>query len=191
MRPFWILALCGACAAQLAKAADQAAGEAKPVEIAIKARGPYRQADGSPFTPSLTLRCEMSAGKAKLTAILSTAGIETAASNSIESFASSAGKSGRKPIDNSVVNYSEERPFHDPKMKFDDGKAVLASRRLNVEKEDLILPAAPFIKSALAAHMVTFTFPALGESNQDDVVSQFDLSGFKAEWDQHPECAVK
>jgi hypothetical protein len=183
------------CAASLAQQVTTAANPAdgpKSVQITIKARGPYRQADGSPFTPSLEIRCEETkAGKRSVVASLATAGIETAASNEIESFADRGSRTGRKPIDNSVVNYSDERPFHDPKMKFDEGKPALASRRLNVAKEDLILPVSVFLKGALQAQTVSISFPALGESNQDDVVSQFDLSGFKAEFDKHAECSIK
>jgi hypothetical protein len=188
-----LLALAGAaCFAQEVKITNNPADGSKSVQIAIKAREPYKQADGSPFTPTLVIRCEeTNAGKRSVTAILATAGIETAASNDIESFAGRGSRSGRKPIDNSVVNYSEERPFHDPKMKFDEGKWTLASRRLNVEKDNLIVPGIVFLKGGLNSKTVFISFPALAESNQDDVVSQFDLSGFKVEFDKHPECTIK
>jgi hypothetical protein len=179
--------------AQQVTTTDTSAEGSKMIHIIIKARQPYRQADGSPYTPSLEIRCEESKdGKRTVTAILETAGIETAVSNDIESIASSkTTKTGRKPIDNSVVNYSEEKPFHDPRIKFDDGKAVLASRRLNVDKDILIIPGSVFLKGGLTARAVSLSFPANGESNQDDVVSQFDLSGFKAELDKHAECSAK
>lgn len=183
---------CANCVAQQVKTAANPTDGSKSVQITIKAREPYKQVDGSPFTPSLAIRCEATkAGKRSVTAILRTGGVETAASNDIESFADRGSRSGRKPIDNSVVNYSDERPFHDPKMKFDDGKPTLASRRLNVEKEDLIIPGGAFLKSALKSKTVSISFPALGESNQGDIVSQFDLSGFQAEFDKHPECSIK
>jgi hypothetical protein len=164
----------------------------KSVEISISAREPYKQADGSPFTPILEIRCvETKAAKRSLVAILTTGGFETAASNELESFTDRATRTGRKPVDNSVVNYSDERPFHDPKIKFDEGKPVLASRRLDIEKESLYIPDTVFLKGALKAQTVSLSFPALGESNKEDVVSQFDLSLFKAEFDKHPECGIK
>jgi hypothetical protein len=174
------------------KTSDNPADGSKSVQITLKARGSYKQADGSPFTPILEIRCEETkAGKRSVTAILATAGIETAASNEIESFTDRSSQTGRKPVDNATVNYSDERPFHDPKIKFDEGKSTVASRRLNVEKDQLIIPGNVFLKGALNAQTVTLSFPAVGESNQDDVVSQFDLTGFKAEFDKHPECSVK
>jgi len=48
-----------------------------------------------------------------------------------------------------------------------------------------------FLKGALKAQTVSISFPALGESNQDDIVGQFDLSGFKVEFEKHPECSIK
>lgn len=187
-----LMAPCAACLAQQVKTEDNPADGSKSVQIAIKAREPYKQADGSPFTPSLEIRCEEThAGKRSVIVILATGGVETAVSNEIESFADNRTRSGRKPIDNSVVNYADERPFHDPRIKFDEGKSTLASRRLNVEKDSLIVPGSVFLKGALTAQTVSISFPAVGESNQDDVVSKFDLSGFKAEFDKHPECNIK
>jgi hypothetical protein len=85
-----LLALAAPCAtglAQQAKTAGNPADEAKPVQIVIKAREPYKQSDGSPFTPSLELRCEeTNAGKRPVIAILATVGVETAASNEIEAY---------------------------------------------------------------------------------------------------------
>ena len=186
-----LAAPCAVCFAQV-KTSDNPADGSKSVQITLKARGSYKQADGSPFTPILEIRCEETkAGKRSVTAILATAGIETAASNEIESFTDRSSRTGRKPVDNATVNYSDERPFHDPKIKFDEGKSTVASRRLNVEKDQLIIPGNVFLKGALNAQTVTLSFPAVGESNQDDVVSQFDLTGFKAEFDKHPECSVK
>jgi hypothetical protein len=187
-----LAAPCGAGLAQPAKTAGNPADAAKPVQIVIKAREPYKQSDGTPFTPSLELRCEeTNAGKHSVVAILATGGVETAASNEIESFTDRSSRSGRKPIDNSVVDYSDERPFHSPKMKFDEGKPASASWRLNLAKDQLILPGNVFLKGALTAHTVSISFPAVGESNRDDIVSQFDLSGFKAEFDKHPECSAR
>jgi hypothetical protein len=187
-----LLALpCAVCLAQEVKTAGNPADGSKPVPITIKAREPYKQADGSAFTPSLQLRCEETNGKRTVFAVIETGGVETAASNEIESFTDRGTKSGRKPVDNAVVNYSDERPFHDPKMKFDEGKAATAAWRLNLEKDLLILPGSVFLKSALKAQTVSISFPAAGESNQPDIVSQFDLSGFKAEFDKHPECSIK
>jgi hypothetical protein len=62
---------------------------------------------------------------------------------------------------------------------------------LNLAKDQLILPGNVFLKGALTAHTVSISFPAVGESNRDDIVSQFDLSGFKAEFDKHPECSAR
>jgi len=187
-----LLAPWGASFAQQVKTAENPADGAKMVQITFKATAPYKQADGSPFTPSLEIRCEETkAGKRSVIAILATAGVETAASNEIESFTDKTTRSGRKPIDNAVVNYSDEKPFHTPRIKFDDGKPASVSARLNVAKDSLIIPGAAFLKGADKAHTVSLLFPAVGESNQDDAVSQFDLSGFKAEFDKHAECSVK
>ena len=183
---------CAAGLAQQVKTADNPTDGSKSVQITIKAREPYKQADGSPFTASLEIRCEeTNAGKRSVIAILATGGVETAASNDIESLTSPSSRSGRKPIDSSTVNYADERPFHDPKINFDEGKSTLASRRLDVEQDSLIIPGSVFLKGALKAQTVSISFPALGESNQDDIVSHFDLSGFKAEFEKHPECSIK
>lgn len=158
-----LLALVAPCAtglAQQAKTAGSPADGPKPVQIAIKAREPYKQADGSPFTPSLELRCEeTNAGKRSVIAVLATGGVETAASNEIESFTDRTTRSGRKPIDNAVVNYSDERPFHNPKMKFDEGKPASSSWRLNLDKDQLILPGSVFLKGALTATWSLSHFP--------------------------------
>jgi hypothetical protein len=188
-----LLALpCAVGLAQQEKTAGNPADGSKSAHIAIKAREPYQQEDGSPFTPSLEVRCEeTSAGKRSVTVFVATGGVEIAASNEIESFTDPGSRSGRKPVDNAVVNFSDERPFHQPKIKFDDGKPASASARLSVDKNTLIIPGNVFLKGALKAQTVSISFPALGESNQDDVVSRFDLGGFKAEFDKHPECGLK
>jgi hypothetical protein len=180
------------CLAQPVTTNSTAADGSKFVHIAIKAREPYKQADGSPFTPILEIRCqETSAGKKSVLALVATGGVETAASNEIESFTDRTTRTGRKPVDNAVVNYSDEHPFHEPKIKFDDGKPASASARLNVAKDNLIVPGNVFLKGGLKAQSVSFTFPALGESNQADIVSQFDLTGFPAEFGKHAECSIK
>jgi hypothetical protein len=187
-----LAAPCAACLAQQVTTAGNPADGSKSVKIAIQAREPYKQGDGSPFTPRLELRCEeTSAGKRSVIAVLATGGIEIAASNDIESLTGPVSRSGRKSVDITTVNYSDERPFHDPRMSFDDGKSTVASRRLNIDKDLLIIPGSEFLKGALKAQTVSLSFPALGESNQADIVSRFDLSGFKAEFDKHPECSIK
>ena len=188
----WGVLLVAPGLAQQVTASGNPADGSKTVQITIQARGPYMQSDGSPFTPSLELRCEETkAGKRTVNAVLATAGVEIAASNEIESFTDRATRTGHKPVDNSVVNYSDEKPFHQPRLKFDEGKPAPVSGRLNAAKDQLILPGSVFLKGALKAQTVAISFPALGESNQPDVVSQFDLSGFKTELDKHPECSVK
>ena len=186
-----LAAPCAACFAQDVRTVENPLDGSKSVQIAINARESYKRADGSPFTPILEIRCEETkSGKRSLSAILATGGVQTRTVTTHDSF-SSQSASSRGGGATSGVAHTDEQPTHELKAKFDEGKPTSPGWNLEADQDHFTGPGSGFVKSLLKAQTVSINFPPKDGSKKDDVVSVFDLAGFKAEFEKHSQCNAK
>jgi hypothetical protein len=194
--PFRILLAvpCAACIAQVVKTVDNPMDGSRSVRIVISAQEPYKRTDGSEFTPSLGVSCNQTkSGKRSFDVILATGGVPT----ELYSYHPGDLLGGKdvtlqqtdeiwKP---SCIKFPGMGSLPCLLVKFDEGKPTKVAARMNPDKDHIVAwPALDFIKPSLNAKTVYIEFPA---RNEGDVISQFDLSGLKAEFSKHPECTVK
>jgi hypothetical protein len=171
---------CADCIAQEVKVVDNPMDGSRSVRIVINARESYKRSDGSEFTPRLEVRCEETkSGKRSVDAILETGGVWTETRTTRAAFFSTV---------------TAERGPDSLKAKFDDEKSKENFWRMDSDNDHLrfVSPfqrGRLFVRDALKARIVYIAFPPHGSRLGDDIVSQFDLGGFKAEFKKRPECA--
>jgi hypothetical protein len=172
------------CIAQEVKVVDNPMDGSRSVRIVTNARESYKRADGTEFTPTLEIRCEEAkSGGRSVEAILETGGVLT----------KTITRRDILPVGTAETFESGPDVL---KTKFDEGKPTKNVWRMDPDKDHVrfLTPGfsqkgRDFVKEALKARIVYIAFPPHG--SRDDVVSQFDLSGFKAEFEKHAECSVK
>jgi hypothetical protein len=175
---------CAACIAQDVRVVDNPIEGSKSVRIAISAQESYKRADGSEFTPRVEIRCEATkSGRRWVEAILETGGVWLKTYNRPTLlWGTETRGEGPSMLE---TRFDEEKPTKDVWLMFPDGD------HLRFVTAGLVRGSKTFVKKALKARTVYIAFPPRGSRLTDVVVSRFDLTGFDAEFEKHPECTVK
>jgi hypothetical protein len=173
----------------------------KSVEIVFHAHEGYKRSDGSEFTPSLEISCKTAkSGKQSIGVSLVTGGVATELTTE-HPIQFLGGRDITRTVSNEAWKPSPScRDFFVSSCllaKFDEGKPIKIAAYMLADKDRIAMGVGPrnaayallFMRQALKAQATYIAFRA--RDGVEDTISQFDLSGLKAEFDKHPECSVK